>query len=146
MFLESVIHWKPVCKILISLKWQTLQIQHPNLNIDIKIKWNFFCNNVGCFSIQFSFRFALKRHRNIHEKYGRTKANTSSATQSTKEETTNTDNNSNATINQDGGIQQEQIEIEDTKYEHQPKYEDTDAGVEITEEMTEITELQVQLS
>lgn len=42
-------------------------------------------------------------------------------------------------------MQQEQIEIEETKYE-EPKYEDTDAGVEITEEMAEITELQVQLS
>lgn len=97
-------------------------------------------------SVGFSDRFALKRHRNIHEKYGRTKPNPPSS-QSTKEETTNTENNGNPAggNEQETVVHAEQIEISETKYE-EPKYEDTDPGVEITEEMAEISELQVQLS
>lgn len=90
------------------------------------------------------FRFALKRHRNIHEKYGRTKPNQPSS-QDVKEDVKNGENNQNsATVQEDIG-QDEHIEIQETKYE-QPKYEDTDPSVEIAEEMAEISELQVQLS
>lgn len=77
----------------------------------------------------------MKRHRNIHEKYGRTKPNPPA--QQTSEE--NSGENMN---NQDN---QEQIEIAETKFE-EPKYEESDPTSEITEEMAEISELQVQLS
>lgn len=88
----------------------------------------------------FVFRFALKRHRNIHEKYGRTKPNPP-VSQEVKEDSKNGENAAQDNV----GQQEEHIEIQETKYEG-PKYEDTDPSVEIAEEMAEITELQVQLS
>ena len=92
-------------------------------------------------------RFALKRHRNIHEKYGRTKPNPppASTTDDTQTNNTVTDSVNNptavttvATATQDGNEHEELLEA---KYEE--KFVPTD---EITEEMTDISELQVQLS
>ncbi|KAJ3652558.1 hypothetical protein Zmor_018512 [Zophobas morio] len=98
-------------------------------------------------SVGFSDRFALKRHRNIHEKYGRTKPNPppASTTDDTQTNNTVTDSVNNptavttvATATQDGNEHEELLEA---KYEE--KFVPTD---EITEEMTDISELQVQLS
>lgn len=87
------------------------------------------------------FRFALKRHRNIHEKYGRTKPQPPvSSNDDTQTNNTSTDSmGSNlATGNQEADHE----EIVETKFEQ--KFETVDAS-EMAEEMTDISELQVQL-
>lgn len=86
------------------------------------------------------FRFALKRHRNIHEKYGRTKPNPPPQTADETPQDSNTSNQESA-----DQIELTETKYEDTKYED-TKYEDPDPTAEITEEMAEISELQVQLS
>jgi hypothetical protein len=97
-------------------------------------------------SVGFSDRFALKRHRNIHEKYGRTKPNPppASTTDDTQTNNTTTDSTNTTTVSTVETATQESNEHEElleTKYEE--KFVPTD---EITEEMTDISELQVQLS
>ncbi|KAJ8910093.1 hypothetical protein NQ315_013230 [Exocentrus adspersus] len=97
-------------------------------------------------SVGFSDRFALKRHRNIHEKYGRTKPNppTSNSddgtTNNTSSDSMNTSTVTIATGTQDGTDHEEIIE---TKYEE--KFETVDSSNEMSEEMSDMSELQVQL-
>lgn len=87
------------------------------------------------------FRFALKRHRNIHEKYGRTKPQI--AATSNDDGQGNNSDDVNSTSNVGTGTQEgEHEEIVETKYEQ--KYETVD-GNEMGEEMTDIADLQVQL-
>lgn len=89
-------------------------------------------------SVGFSDRFALKRHRNIHEKYGRTKAQVSSSS------------NDDGNIPSDGNSQTVATTTQDVEHEEiiEPKYEqkyENCEGSEMGEEMTDISELQVQL-
>ncbi|CAH1993376.1 unnamed protein product [Acanthoscelides obtectus] len=97
-------------------------------------------------SVGFSDRFALKRHRNIHEKYGRTKPN-QTPTSSSDDASTNTGaesvNVATVTTVTSGGHQtDDHDEMIEPKYEQ--KYETVDAS-EMAEEMSDISELQVQL-
>lgn len=89
----------------------------------------------------FSDRFALKRHRNIHEKYGRTKPNPPPASTTEDTQTNNTTTDSSNTTVTTAQETNEHEELIETKYEE--KFVPSD---EITEEMTDISELQVQLS
>nr|XP_023022526.1 zinc finger protein 160-like [Leptinotarsa decemlineata] len=91
-------------------------------------------------SVGFSDRFALKRHRNIHEKYGRTKP-LAVATADDTQNNTSTDSTSGinvATITTDTDHE----EIVETKFVQ--KFETVDTS-DIDEDMTDISELQVQL-
>lgn len=92
------------------------------------------------------FRFALKRHRNIHEKYGRTKPNPppASTNDDTQTNSSAADSVKNTTITTTGTVTLETADHDDileAKYEE--KYVPSD---EMTEEIAEISELQVQLS
>lgn len=93
------------------------------------------------------FRFALKRHRNIHEKYGRTKPNpTSSGSDDTATNNTSTDSVNTATVTTVATTTQESTdheEIIETKFVE--KFETVDSSNEMGEEMSDISELQVQL-
>ncbi|XP_023022526.2 uncharacterized protein [Leptinotarsa decemlineata] len=91
-------------------------------------------------SVGFSDRFALKRHRNIHEKYGRTKP-LAVATADDTQNNTSTDSTSGinvSTITTDTDHE----EIVETKFVQ--KFETVDTS-DIDEDMTDISELQVQL-
>lgn len=82
----------------------------------------------------------MKRHRNIHQKYGRTKPET---TASNDDGQGNNSDDVNSTSNVSTATQDvDQEEISEMKYEQ--KYETAD-GTEMGEEMTDITDLQVQL-
>lgn len=84
----------------------------------------------------------MKRHRNIHEKYGRTKPNPPPATSAEDTQTSNALTESvNAVASVTTPDDNEHEEIMEAKYEE--KYVPSD---EITEEMADISELQVQLA
>lgn len=95
----------------------------------------------------FSDRFALKRHRNIHEKYGRTKPATSNANAPTANNVTNATAGVTSVTNTTQDTQsvaeapastEDQDNTNSEVMVVEPKYEAPD--------MTEISELQAQLS
>ncbi|KAG5878550.1 hypothetical protein JTB14_018872 [Gonioctena quinquepunctata] len=92
-------------------------------------------------SVGFSDRFALKRHRNIHEKYGRTKPIVVTSVDDTQINNTSTDSSSGMNV---GTVTQEtdHEEIVETKFVQ--KFETVDTS-DMDEDMTDISELQVQL-
>lgn len=113
---------------MIRLKYKSIHL----LFIIIHHKWNIHKS---------VFRFALKRHRNIHEKYGRTKPQTTTA--SSDDGQVNNSESVNSTSNVATGTQDgEHEEIVEAKYEQ--KYETVD-GSDMGEEISDISELQVQL-
>lgn len=89
----------------------------------------------------------MKRHRNIHEKYGRTKPNpTSSSSDDTTTNNTSTDSVNTSTVTTVATTTQESTdheEIIETKFVE--KFETVDSSNEMGEEMSDISELQVQL-
>ncbi|KAK9886330.1 hypothetical protein WA026_015842 [Henosepilachna vigintioctopunctata] len=90
-------------------------------------------------SVGFSDRFALKRHRNIHEKYGRTKPQVVSTSSSEETQTVNAATDSNTSMGPSGQ------DAQDIEAKFEAKYEEEE-HVELSEEMTDISELQVQLA
>ncbi|KAJ8956056.1 hypothetical protein NQ318_016506 [Aromia moschata] len=92
-------------------------------------------------------KFALKRHRNIHEKYGRTKPNPpASSTDDTQTNNTTTDSVNTSTVTTVATATQDSAdheEIVEAKFEE--KFETVDPNGDMNEEMTDISELQVQL-
>lgn len=96
-----------------------------------------------------SCRFALKRHRNIHEKYGKMKPNvaTSSSNDDQSNQQVANDETVTAVTSVSTTTDADHEEIIETKYEAvDTKYETVDASEIVGEEITQISELQVQLS
>ncbi|XP_056641336.1 zinc finger protein 665-like isoform X1 [Diorhabda sublineata] len=93
-------------------------------------------------SVGFSDRFALKRHRNIHEKYGRTKPQISSSNSNDAQNNTSSDSLTSAANLANVVQEADHEEIVETKYEQ--KFENVE-GSDMEEDMTDISELQVQL-
>ncbi|KAJ8972615.1 hypothetical protein NQ317_004670 [Molorchus minor] len=97
-------------------------------------------------SVGFSDRFALKRHRNIHEKYGRTKPNPPATMSDDAPTNTTTDSINTTTVTTVATTTADGIEHEEIiEPKFVGKFETVDPGSEIAEEMTDISELQVQL-